>query len=145
MTYHTGTTTSRDSTTDSVQYRWIENLWGNVNQWVDGFNASQGVAYYCLDPSKYADDTLQNYTEIGTLPNSNFIKNVAVTDNGLVIPSETGSAETYIPDWAQISKNSIIGLMIGGCHTDDTGAGLMFFNTTSYISETTSARLECEP
>ena len=53
-----------------VQYRWIENLWGNVYQWVDGFNANGTTAYYCTDPSKYADDTTTGYTKIGTLPAS---------------------------------------------------------------------------
>lgn len=145
MTYHTGTTTSKDSTTDSVQYRWIENPWGNVNQLVDGFNVQDGVAYYCLEPAKYADNTTDGYTEIGALPNSNFIKNVSVTDNGLIIPSETSSAETYISDWAQIVKSGAAGLYVGGSRTDDTGAGLMFFNVTPYTGATVSARLECEP
>lgn len=145
MTYHTGTTTSRDSTTDSVQYHWIENPWGNVCQLVDGFNAKDGVAYYCLEPDKYTDDTVDDYTEIGALPNSNFIKNVTVAKNGLLIPSETGSAETYISDWAQIIKSGMAGLYAGGSRTDDTGAGLMFFNVTPYTGATVSTRLECEP
>lgn len=144
MTYHTGTTTSRDSTTDSVQYRWIENPWGNVYQFVDGFNVKDGVAYYCLEPGKYADNTVDNYTEIGTLPNSNFIKNVAVTDNGLIIPSETGSEETYISDWAQIIKSGMAGMYVGGSRTDKSGAGLMFCNVTPHTGATVGARLECE-
>lgn len=144
MTYHTGTTTSRDSTTDSVQYRWIENPWGNVYQFVDGFNVKDGVAYYCLEPGKYADNTVDNYTEIGTLPNSNFIKNVSVTDNGLIIPSETGSEETYISDWAQIIKSGMAGMYVGGSRTDKSGAGLMFCNVTPHTGATVGARLECE-
>lgn len=56
MIYHTGNSTA-GSRECAVQYRWIENLWGNALQWVDGFNANGTTAYYCTDPSKYADDT----------------------------------------------------------------------------------------
>ena len=78
MTYHTGRASGTDGQT-SVQYRWIENLWGNVYQWVDGFNANGTAAYYCTDPSKYADDTATGYTNIGTLPASGWIKDLTVT------------------------------------------------------------------
>ena len=42
MKYHTGRTNdwTGDTAQNPVQYRWIENLWGNVYQWVDGFNAN---------------------------------------------------------------------------------------------------------
>ena len=48
MAYHTGCAGSGDT---AIQYRWIENLWGNVYQWVDGFNANGTTAYYCTPPS----------------------------------------------------------------------------------------------
>lgn len=84
MVYHTGTGGSKISDgAVACQYRSIENLWGNVLQWVDGFNANGTTAYACTDPSKYADDTATGYTNIGTLPASGYIKDLIVTDNGL--------------------------------------------------------------
>ena len=55
MVYHTGRANSSDNS--AVQYRWIENPWGNVREWVDGINFQNRTAYICTDPTKYADDT----------------------------------------------------------------------------------------
>lgn len=146
MTYHTGRASGTDGQT-SVQYRWLENLWGNVNQWVDGFNANGAEAYYCTDPSKYADDTTTGYTKIGTLPASGYIKDLTVTDNGLLIPKTTGGSETtYIPDYASSSSGWHV-LCVGGGWGDGSSAGLLFFYANFASSDSgsgVSARLLCE-
>lgn len=146
MTYHTGRAAGTDGST-AVQYRWIENLWGNVYQWVDGFNANGTTAYYCLDPSKYADDTTTGYTQIGTLPASGWIKDLTVTDNGLLIPKAVGGSETtFIPDYADSSSGWRV-LCVGGFWGVGSGAGLLCFsagNTSSYSLSGISARLLCE-
>lgn len=145
MVYHTG----KESTgnTPSVQYRWIENLWGNVYQWVDGFNANGTTAYYCTDPSKYADDTATGYTNIGTLPADGWIKDLTVTDNGLLIPKNTGGSETtYIPDYANSSSGWRV-LFVGGDWGCGSYAGLLCFvagDTSSGSYSFVSARLLCE-
>ncbi len=142
MVYNTGTAGSNiKDTYASCQYRWIENLWGNVRQWVDGFNANGTTAYYCTDPSKYADDTATGYTNIGTLPSSGYIKDLIVTDNGLLIPKTTGGSETtYIPDYMWPSSGWRV-LDVGGYWASGTDAGLLCFNASydssgsgSYIS-----------
>lgn len=147
MTYHTGRASGTDGKT-AVQYRWIENLWGNVHQWVDGFNANDKTAYYCTDPSKYADDTANGYTNIGTLPASGYIKNLTVTDNGLLIPKTTGgSATTYIPDNSSSSSRWRV-LYVGGYWGNGSSAGLLCFYafyTSSFSESNISARLLCEP
>mgnify|MGYP004457342263 FL=1 len=146
MTYHTGRAAGTDGST-AVQYRWIENLWGNVSQWVDGFNANGTTAYYCLDPSKYADDTTTGYTQIGTLPASGWIKDLTVTDNGLLIPKTVGGSETtFIPDYAYSSSGWRV-LRVGGCWGDGSFAGLLYFSasySSSYSDSSISARLLCE-
>ena len=149
MKYHTGRT--NDWTGDAqnpVQYRWIENLWGNVYQWVDGFNANGTAAYYCTDPSKYADDTATGYTNIGTLPASGWIKDLTVTDNGLLIPKTSGGSETtYVPDYAYSAPDWRV-LCVGGDWNEGTYAGLLSFNASTSSSgsySNVSARLLCEP
>lgn len=146
MTYHTGRGAGNDGST-AVQYRWIENLWGNVFQWVDGFNASGTTAYYCTDPSQYADDTTTGYTQIGTLPASGWIKDLTVTDNGLLIPKTVGGSETtFIPDYAY-SSSGWRGLNVGGNWGGGSCAGLLCFDadyTSSSSSLGISARLLCE-
>lgn len=146
MTYHTGHASDSDNLS-AVQYRWIENLWGNVLQWVDGFNANGTTAYYCTDPSKYADDTATGYTKIGTLPASGWVKDLTVTDNGLLIPKTTGGSETtYIPDYMWSSSGWRV-LYVGGSWSNGTDAGLLCFyadSTSSDSGSNVSARLLCE-
>lgn len=146
MTYHTGCASGTDGQT-AVQYRWIENLWGNVSQWVDGFNVNGTTAYYCTDPSKYADDTTTGYTNIGTLPATGWIKDLTVTDNGLLIPKTTGGSETtYIPDYMYSSSGWHV-LSVGGSWNGGSYAGLLYFDASSASSDSysdISARLLCE-
>lgn len=141
MTFHTGLRNN------AVQYRWIENLWGNVYQWVDGFNANGTTAYYCTDPSKYADDTATGYIKIGTLPASGWIKDLTVTDSGLLIPKTTGGSETtYIPDYANSSSGWRV-LFVGGSWNSGSYAGLLCFYAhyaSSGSGSGISARLLCE-
>ena len=149
MVYHTGTAGSRisDGAAD-MQYRWIENLWGNVYQLVDGFNANGTTAYACTDPSKYADDTTTGYTNIGTLPASGCIKDLTVTDNGLLIPKTSGGSETtYVPDYVYSYSSGWRVLFVGGSWGSGTNAGLLCFNAgdaSSYSGSVVSARLLCE-
>ena len=146
MTYHTGRASGTDGKT-AVQYRWIENLWGNVYQWVDGFNANGTTAYYCLDHSEYADDTATGYTQIGALPASGWIKDLTVTDNGLLIPKTVGGSETtFIPDYAFSSSGWRV-LFVGGYWDSGSDAGLLCFyasGSSSYSNSSISARLLCE-
>lgn len=148
MTYHTGRTNIDGAENQcNVQYRWIENLWGNVYQWVDGFNANGAEVYYCTDPSKYADDTTTGYTKIGTLPASGWIKDLTVTDNGLLIPKTTGGSDsTYIPDYA-VSSSGWHVLSVGGIWSSGAYAGLLYFYASDASSDSDtdiSARLLCE-
>ena len=149
MTYHTGRASGTDGKT-AVQYRWVENLWGNVYQWVDGFNTYGIMAYACTDPSKYADDTANDYTKIGDLPSTQgWIKDLIVTDNGLLIPKTSGGSETtYVPDYIYPSSSSNwCVLCVGGGWSLGAYAGLLCFrayNTSSLSSSHISARLLCE-
>lgn len=146
MTYHTGRAAGTDGST-AVQYRWIENLWGNVYQWIDGFNANGTTAYYRIDPSRYADDTANGYNQIGTLPPNGWIKDLTVTDNGLLIPKSVGGSETtFIPDYAYSSSGWRV-LYVGGDWGSGSCAGLLCFfayDSSSYSSSGISARLLCE-
>lgn len=146
MTYHTGRAPGTDGNT-AVQYRWLENLWGNVYQWVDGFNANGTRAYYCTDPSKYADDTETGYTNIGFMPANGWITDLTVTENGLLIPKYNGGSETtYVPDYVYSSSGWRV-LFVGGGWSDGTVAGLLCFDaggTSSDSYSNISARLLCE-
>jgi hypothetical protein len=61
--WHSGSA-DRSSTRRAVKYRHMENLWGNIWRFVDGFNLNNPTAYVSLNPAHYADDRAANYTAL---------------------------------------------------------------------------------
>jgi len=93
---HTGRPSGTDGKTDVI-YRGIEGFWGNLWEWTDGLNWNNGTYYVCNDPSKYADDTASNYTQLSysgaTNWNPSYIKTEGFDANNpwAMMPSEAGS------------------------------------------------------
>lgn len=98
MTYHTG----EASTTSGVQYRHIENVFGNIETFVDGINFSGNNVYVCTNPDEYADNTDSGYTYVGTKTGSNgYIKALGFSETApwaFYPTSVEGSNTTYITD-----------------------------------------------
>lgn len=133
MVYHTGRAAGTDGKT-AVQYRGIENPWGNVFEWIDGINVNNRVPYICTEPNSYADDTTSNYTSSGiTLPNSGWIKGLGFSSAfpWALLPDTTGggSATTYIPDYINSSSGWSV-LDVSGCYTNASIAGLFYLDTS---------------
>ena len=69
-THNTGQTVgnitsgTRNNQTTCVNYRGIENIWGNLWNWIDGININDYVPYIC-DSYSFEDDTATGYTRIG--------------------------------------------------------------------------------
>lgn len=150
MTYHTGRAAGTDGYT-AVQYRWIENLWGNVFNWVDGANFLDYAMYVCTDPTKFADDTSANYTAAGiTLPGSNWITGLSTGNTEWALAPDAasgGSSSTFLSDYIWSNRGWRV-LGVGGYWSDGTYAGLFYFladylssNAYSYIG----ARLQIIP
>lgn len=130
MVYHTGRANSGDNA--AVQYRGIENPWGNVSEFIDGINILTQVAYICTEPESYADDTTDNYKSSGfTTPDSGFIKELGFSSGfpWALLPDTTGggSSTTYIPDFVYSSLGEKV-LNVGGHITSEQEAGLFFFH-----------------
>lgn len=130
MTYHTGRGYGTDGAT-AVQYRHIENPWGNVFDWVDGVNFNGSTVYVCTDPAKYADDTSAGYTNAGTRASSGgYISalGVSTTAPWAIYPSSAGGSETtYIPDYSWTSSGWLA-LYVGGNWGYGSRVGLFYFN-----------------
>ena len=149
MVYHTGRAAGGLINTAAVQYRWIENPWGNVFEWIDGINVNNRVPYICTEPESYADDTTSNYTSSGiTLPNSGWIKGLGFSSvfPWALLPDTTGdgSATTYIPDYTNSSAGWSV-LDVSGCYTNASIAGLFFFDasqSSGISSQYIGARLQ---
>lgn len=141
MVYHTGRASGTDGKT-AVQYRHIENPWGNVFQWVDGINFTGAEVYACTDPSKYADDTLAGYTNIGTRAASNgYISalGMSTTAPWTIYPTAVGGSETtYVPDYSWTSAGWLV-LCVGGRWDGGSYAGLFYFNGSDGSSSSYSS------
>ena len=146
MVYHTGRANSGDNS--AVQYRGIENPWGNVWEWVDGINVNNYSPCICTDPTKYADDTTTNYTVAGVpLGGSGSTKTLGISTNlpWAYLPREPGGSETtYIPDSMNSSSEWKV-LMVGGSRGNSSAAGLFCFhagNSSSSSGVSIGTRLQ---
>lgn len=146
MAYHTGRASdSKESA--AVQYRHIENPWGNVYEWIDGVNFSGGIVYICTDISKYADDTSINYTNTGVKSQTDgtisAIGYSSISPWSFYPTSTNGSNETYIPDIAIYNSGWRI-LKTGGQYSSGGAAGLFCFSaqdTSANVDRDIGARL----
>ena len=147
MVYHTGRANSGDNA--AVQYRWIENPWGNVSEFIDGINVYGQSVYICTDPEIYTDDTDTNYPYSNIkLPTSGWTKGLGLSTNfpWAYLPNEVGgSGSTFIPDYVTHLSQGWQVLVVGGYYSDGSYAGLFRFgsNYTSLESNSTiGARLQ---
>ena len=150
MTYHTGRASGSDGSTQ-VQYRGIEDPWGNVYEWIDGINFNSRAAYICTNPANYADDTQSNYTAAGvTLASSGWIKDIGFSSSfpWAFLPDTVGGSETtYIPDYLLSSPGWCV-LSVGGYYDYGSDAGLFYFNAnyaSSSAGSSIGARLLYHP
>ena len=127
MTYHTGTNAANRTTYGHVQYRYIEDLWGNVYDWCDGIYFSGADVYAIKNPSDFSDTA--NGTKVGTRPTSgNYIKAWAFSSvsgfGWFLYPSEVGGSDsTYTPDYCVYDASGVV-LFVGGSYVQNQSRGL---------------------
>jgi hypothetical protein len=116
----------------SVNYRGIEDLWGNVFEFVDGINIKNAEKQPYIADSGFVTNRFDgNYTASGLiLPDGDgYIKNIGCSASAdwLLLPVETGGAyNTYITDhflqnWGDTSDKVAI---FGGHWNHGVAAGL---------------------
>ncbi len=131
LIYHTGRISGINDTS-AIQYRWIENLWGNVWSWVDGVLIDSGGFYICNNPTKYSSSITDDYTNIEALPlSSGWRKTIAAYNNCYMFPKTVdGSNSTYMCDYSYLRITNLCGVLVGGNVSYATQAynGLFFFN-----------------
>lgn len=90
-----------------VVYRGIEDLWGNIWEYVDGLNCNGNQYWICNNISQYADDTSTNYTRLSYNSTTSQITNQYITAVGYdsnnpayMLPTawSGGSGSTYYAD-----------------------------------------------
>lgn len=140
----TGNVTSgtQDNKTTPVNWRGIENFWGNIFDWIDGLNINNRVPYFC-NSYTFVDDTANGYTQIGfNIPSSNnFISALGYDSNNdwIMLPSEASNAtaDSAIGDYIYSSSGWRVALL-GGGWAYDSFAGAFYWGC-NYLSSDTSA------
>lgn len=133
LTYHTGRVNEANNVS-AVQYRWIENLWGNVWNWVDGILIQDGLVYICNDRAKYANSITSDYESTGlyTPTASGWHKTDQNYNNCYLIPLTTGSSNsTYTCDYYDYNSGRK-GLAVGGYYGHGFFAGLFTWAGNSF-------------
>lgn len=148
MTYHTGTTAASRTTYGHTQYRWIEDLWGNVYDWIDGIRFSNGDVYAYLNPTGYSDSS--GGTKVGARPtSSNYISAYSVAQsNGyewFIYPCSVsvGSESTYVCDYCYYNAGGVV-LCVGGNYSQSQYYGLFYLygnNAASNSGQYVGSRL----
>ena len=115
----------------AVIYRGIENLWGNIWQFMDGVNIKDNQVYINYNPSTYVVDTFtDDYKALSYVcANANgWQKSTGYdSENPLVgFPTAVGGGDnTYMCDYySQNSGNRIA--LVGGAWSDDLACGAYF-------------------
>ena len=103
MQYHTGTMqANRTDYGVGVQYRYIEGLWDNVQDWIDGCYYSSSGMLVILNPDNFSDT--ENGTIIGT-PLIGYPSAFAISDWAIYPNANSGSTSTGSCDGWNYNSN----------------------------------------
>ena len=140
MPYHTGTMqTSRTTYGVGVQYRYIEDPWGNVVDWCDGITFNQANIYCFENFADYSDDyTSTGATLVGTRPtSSNYIQDFEISsENGFewfMYPNSVGGSQNNLPDGCSYNAAGVV-LRVGGFYYQNAGRGLFYLSGSDTAS-----------
>jgi len=129
MPYHTGTVSANHTDYGDCQYRYMENLWGNVFDFCDGIYFNDTDIYVIKNPANFSDTT--GGTKVGTRPNSGgyisaLAKSAVTGFDWFYYPSAVaGSDSTYIPDCCYYDASGVV-LYVGGSCSQNPSYGLFF-------------------
>lgn len=125
-TYNGGNTTN--------QYRWVEQPFGCVLDFVDGFLSYNLACYIGTNNSEFSGSK-SDYEDAGvSLPDANgYITGFGYSNKfpWAMLPdsAQGGSGSTYVPDYVNVRANygSELALYVGGYNATGSGRGLFYF------------------
>jgi len=146
ISFHSGSTVNAGVTTGLVKYRHMENLWGNIWQFVDGINIQDRVAKISLIPEQYADDTNTDYTALSYVNASDggYIKSLGFDPDypfAQCPVNITGADGTFVSDYYWEASGWRV-LLVGGTWDYVASAGLFAF-TGSIVSTSPHTSISC--
>lgn len=143
---------------NGIIYRGIENIFGNVNKFLDGLNIKDYEAYICYDPEQYKVDTFTGaYKKLGyglikpakdatATRVEGYVKQLGCDPENSMVGLATevgGSSSTYMCDYAYIETGNRIAFVGGYCGSTAI-AGLWYctmYGTSGYSSIYLGSRL----
>jgi predicted heme/steroid binding protein len=117
----------------SISYRGVENLWGNIWLWTDGFNINNGFAYISsLNASFNSASTSGNYVLSGELAHSNGYGSNPLLNpshkSGFLPTAVSGSASTKLCDYYYQNSVGAFVALLGGQWNSGTTAGAFYWS-----------------
>ena len=117
-----------------MSYRGIENFYGNLYQWIDGFNIYDNIPYVSNTETDFADDTATAYTRLTdtggsgiTLYNANdYQSTLEQTKGGFLSSAGGGGTNTYITDYYYQAADWRV-TRFGGSAADTGVAGAFYW------------------
>ena len=130
------------------QYRYVEDMYSNVANWIDGFSSTNKRAYVSTNPSAYAD-AVTGYTDTGvTMPASGWILGFACNDNcdWMFIPSNTDSTQgadhsaDHVTNYTWTTTDSGVRMPhVGGTFGGNPSYGVFYFSANLDVSATSGS------
>lgn len=136
--------------TSVPSYRGLENPFGHINKWTDGFlgvgvNGRYQDIYVCRDASKYASEVTADYVHFTNhkAEENGYCKNIVASDATLDATirvygdifdrDNSGTASTYFCDYHYHGNidGGVYGLRVGGYADSGPAAGLACFRAAS--------------
>jgi len=140
-----------DAETVYMTYRGIENFFGNVWKWIDGFNINDNIPYVCNNENNYADDTTTNYTRLEDTGGSGITlaasdgrqTTLEQTKSGFLPSAVGGSSSTYITDYYYQNSGWVVAIL-GGSASYGTYSGFFYWTLyydSAYDAQSIGSRL----
>jgi hypothetical protein len=142
---------THDNKTTPVNWRGIENLWGNIYGFIDGINFNGRVPYIC-DNFTFVDDTSTGYTQISFNIGLNTSSELWIdyfgydeNNDWIFIPQSCSYPQASMMGDSIFAKSSGWNIIsLGGRWTNDNKDGIFFYaaaDPSSYKSANAGARL----
>lgn len=131
------------SDTTKVRFQWVEDFFGTMTQWCDGFKTESGKMWTGTD--KFSNEKT-NYQAYDAFNETGYYakKIIGSTEQGFVIKERGGSSSTYYNDYQYMNPSSNYFACVGGDASSGAVAGAFFFGGSfeaSVASSSIDARL----
>lgn len=122
-----GKSTAGGNKTDFVSYRGLEDLFGNLWQFLDGINIREREVFLATDAENYADDVFDGvYSSVGIMPSTSSTYMKKPIENTFIGGTTGGSSSAGLCD-AQWNTTGDKVVLVGGSANNCLMAGVFAF------------------